>query len=125
MNSLSASAGLPTLEPMIENALHEHALVRIQHVVAAFVFIVAFFQRIQIPIFLNVPKNRIHHHADFVIRDVRNHCFVRDRGLLVVQHIIDVILNVWLYEKHARRLRCNLVHWDCRFRCRICLPRKK
>ena len=86
---------------MIENARHEHALVRIQHIVVAFVFIVAFFKCIQIPVFLDVPKNGIHHHADFVIRDVRNHCFVRDGGILAVQHIIYVVLNVWLYEKHA------------------------
>jgi hypothetical protein len=102
MNSLSASARLPSFEPIIERARHAHALVRVQHIVIGFVFIVAFFQRVQVPIFLDVPKYGVHHHAGFVIRDVRNHCFVRDKIIIAVQHVIDVVLNVRLYDECAK-----------------------
>ena len=79
---------------MIKNARHAHAFVRVQHVVIGFVFIVAFFQRVQVPVFLDVPKDGIHHHAGFVIWDVRNQCVVRDNIIRVVQHVIHVILGI-------------------------------
>lgn len=94
---------------MIEHARHAHALVDVYHMVpgfTGFVFIVAFFQRIQIPVFLDVPKYGIHHHAGLVIRYVRNHCFVRDWVILGVQHVIYVVLNIRLYAKRTHRLHC-------------------
>ena len=98
---LSAFARLPTFEPMVEHARHAHALVCVQHVVVRFVFVVAFFQCVQVPVFFDVPKDGIHHHADFIIRDVRNHGGVRDGVVIAVQHVIYVILNIGLQNKRA------------------------
>ena len=88
---------------MIECARHARALVQIHKsgcglvlVVNKFVFIIALFQCIQIPVFFDVPKYGIHHNAGFVIRDVRNHCFIRDGLVLVVQNVIYVVLSIRL-----------------------------
>lgn len=81
---------------MIECARHAHTFGQInQFAFIVLFFVVALFQRIQIPVFFDVPKDCIHHDAGLVIWDVRNHGFVRDRIVLVVQHIIYVILNIW------------------------------
>lgn len=106
---LDAFARLPTFEPIVEHARHAHALVHVNHVVFSlndFFFVVAFFQRVQVAVFLDVAKDGIHHHAGFVIRYMSNHCSLCDWVVLVVQHVIYVVLHVGLQHERAM--------WLCR-----------
>ena len=92
----------PTLETGDECARHSHPFVQIHQWNERFIFIVALFQRIQISVFFDIAKQRIHHHAGFVIWNVCDHCVWRDWLIRAAQHVIDVVLNIRPNDKCAR-----------------------
>ena len=109
--------GVPSLEPSIERAFHFHALVQIHQAATAFVqvfdfvFVIAFLQCIQVPIFFDVSEDGVHHDAGFVIGDVRNHGVLRDEFIRYVQHIIVVVLNVGFNVECAKMRLSHGVGW--------------
>ena len=117
MSSIQQSNWVPSFEPSIERAFHFHALVQIHQFAAFvqvfdFVFVIAFLQCIQVPIFFDVSKDGVHHDAGFVIGDVCNHGVLRDGFIRCVQHIIYVVLNVGFDMECAKlRLSHGVVGW--------------
>ena len=93
--------GLPAFETGAECARHSHPFVQIHQWNERLIFIVALFQRIQISVFFDVAKQRIHHHAGFVIWNVRDHCGRRDWLIRAAQHVIDVVLSIRANDKRA------------------------